>query len=334
MTTTKNHSHTRRLRRGSMLFALLVVAGSLVAPRAVPAPSPAPAPKPHHAAARTHPHLPPLGPYSYTWPLKPFNKQHIVRGFLGDPRIGKTTAGMSHSFHFGIDIQGANRELVYANITGRVLIPANHSETVIVYGDNGVRFEFWHVKPYVRTGQHVVRNRTVLGHIYCWEHVHFSEWRDGHYVNPLRPGGLGPYRDRTRPYVKAFRVHATGHGQVDLTVQAYDPTPTPLPQPYTGNPVTPAELQWRIVGRSGAVTDWRTTQDFRESLPPNGDFSAVYAPATRQNWQKIEGRYVFMLARGFDTTQLRDGRYTVQVSASDTKGNTGVASFPLVVASV
>ncbi len=39
-----------------------------------------------------------------------------------------------------------------------------------------------------------------------------------------------------------------------------------------------------------------------------------------------------MLARGFDAAQLRDGRYEVQVSASDTKGNTGVGSFPLVVA--
>ena len=94
-------------------------------------------------------------------------------------------------------------------------------------------------------------------------------------MNPLRPGGLGPYRDRTRPYVKAFRIRASGHGRVDLTVQAYDPTPTPLPQPYTGNPVVPAELQWRIVGRSGAVTGWHTTEDFRQSLPANVDFSAL-----------------------------------------------------------
>ena len=296
-------------------------------------------PSPVREYSRLKPHLPPLGPYSYTWPLKPFGRQHPVRAFFGDPRIGKTSTGMSRSFHFGIDIHGKNRTLVYATANGTVLIPKNHGETVLLFADGGrTRFEYWHVKPYVRNGQRVVRNQTVIGHIYCWEHVHFSEWRDGQYVNPLRPGGLGPYRDRTRPYVKEMRVRQAGqtvapgrvHGRVELVAEAYDPTPTPLPEPYTGNPVAPAELRWRIVGANGAVTDWQTAFDVRHILPA-ADFASVYAPSTRQNWQEREGRYGFVLADGFDTARLPDGRYAVQIAASDTKANTGMAQFPLTV---
>jgi hypothetical protein len=314
MTSQTQFSHTRLLRRGSIVLALLVVGATLVAPRATPA----------SAGTGT----------SYGWPLKPFDQQHAVRGFFGDPRIGNH--GKSRSFHFGIDIHGRNHQLVYANISGTVLIPARHGETVLVLADDGrTRFEFWHIKPYVHTGQRVVRNRTVLGHIHCWEHVHFSEWRDGRYVNPLRRGGLGPYRDRTRPYVTAFRpAGRILAGSVNLTVEAYDPPPTALPAPYTGNPVTPVTLRWRIVGTRGAVTAWRTTADYRNGIPANDRFAAVYAPATRQNWQADRGRYVFVLARGLDTTQLRNGLYEVQVAATDTRDNRGTARFGIVVANL
>ncbi len=265
----------------------------------------------------------------------------MVRAFLGDPRVHSPLRNPQRSLHFGIDIHAKNRTLVYATADGTVLIPKNHSETVLLNVDGGrTRFEYWHVKPYVHDGQRVVRNKTVLGHVYCWEHVHFSEWRDGHYVNPLRPGGLGPYRDQTRPYVTTLDVQqnsrtvASGHvhGQVELVAEAYDPTPTPLPEPYRGNPVAPAELRWRILGREGgALTPWQTVVDFRNALP-SVDFLTVYTPRTRSNWQKREGKYWFVLAHDFDTSQLHDGHYVVEVAATDTKSNTGVADFPIVVA--
>jgi hypothetical protein len=321
MTTQAHHSHTRLLRRGSIVLAALVLAATLVSPRATT------------ASANTG--------GSYTWPLKPFNQQHAVRGFFGDPRIGNH--GKSRNFHFGIDIQGRNHEVVYANISGTVLIPARQNEVVFIVADGGrTRFEFWHVKPYVHDGQHVVGNQTALGHIYCWEHVHFSEWRDGRYVNPLRRGALGPYRDHTRPYVKNLGVRDDAgrplgtilHGRVKLTVEAYDPAPTPLPEPYTGNPVAPVKLKWRLVGTRGAATPWRTTFDFGATIPPNSMFPTVYGMATRQNWQQIEGRYVYILADRLDTTRIPNGAYELVATASDTKGNTGTTRFPLVIANL
>jgi hypothetical protein len=333
MTTSANRSHTRRTRRGpaflALLFVLAVPAAGAPASTISATHNAAPAPR-----ANPRP-LPPLDPYSYTWPLKPFHRQHPVRAFFGDPRIGNH--GLAHNFHFGIDIHGDNRELVYATIDGTVLVPRNHLDSVLVLSDDGrTRFEYWHVRPHVRSGQRVHRNRTVVGHISCWQHVHFSEWRDGRYVNPLRPGGIGPYRDQTRPFVQSLQIRQHGHGvaatsmsgTVDLTVEAYDPAPTALPEPYTGNPVSPVLLRWRVRG-NGAVTAWKTVADFRSGIPRNDAFYSVYAPSTRQNWQEHEGRYRFVVARGFDTSELGGGRHVIEVMATDTKGNTGTARFPV-----
>src|SRR5436305_11823989 len=38
---------------------------------------------------------------AYGWPVKPFERQHPLRAFLNDPRIG---ARGGRAFHFGIDI--------------------------------------------------------------------------------------------------------------------------------------------------------------------------------------------------------------------------------------
>ena len=45
---------------------------------------------------------------AYGWPIKPFDRQHPVRGFFGDPRI--SNHGRSRQFHFGIDISAPNRD--------------------------------------------------------------------------------------------------------------------------------------------------------------------------------------------------------------------------------
>ena len=53
---------------------------------------------------------------AYPWPLKPFDQQHPVRGFFGDPRSvylnGVLSGGFDGpsflSFHQGIDISAPN----------------------------------------------------------------------------------------------------------------------------------------------------------------------------------------------------------------------------------
>src|SRR5262245_16400694 len=73
--------------------------------------------------------------YTYRWPVKPFSRQHPVRGFFGDPRI--SNHHRSHQFHFGIDISAPNGTPVYATISGRVYIHPLHPTTIAVVGASG-----------------------------------------------------------------------------------------------------------------------------------------------------------------------------------------------------
>jgi hypothetical protein len=282
---------------------------------------------------------------AYGWPVKPFFQQHPVRGFFGDPRIG----GRSHSFHFGIDISCPDGTPVYATITGRAYISPSHPETVSVIADHGnVEFGYWHVVPTVRSGERVIAYRTVIGKVAAsWEHVHFAEHRNGVYVNPLRPGALGPYTDTTVPTVRAVSVRpvatsgrsvaaaarrAPVRGRVDLVAEACDETPIPISGPWHDKPLTPALIRWRLLAGDRVVTGWRTAVDFRLTYPSNDLWSKTYTGWTRQNKKIWDARYGFYLAHGLDTRTLRDGTYLLQVEATDIRGNTGTGSFPLTIA--
>ncbi len=278
----------------------------------------------------------------YGWPVEPFFSQHAVRGFFGDPRIGPTPKGITHRFHFGIDVSCANGTAVYATIDGRVRLESFRPETVAVEGDDGdTELQYWHIEPSVANGQRVVAYRTVVGHVLApWAHVHLAEMRDGRYVNPLRPGGLRPFADGTRPSVRALRLERDGRilaggaasGTFDLVVEAYDATPLPVPAPWTGKPVTPALLRWRLIRHSGqSATRWHVSIDVRSTIPSDDRYDSVFARWTRQNKAHRVGRYRFYLAHGLDASQLAPGRYVVQVEAGDIRGNTGRTSFPLVL---
>jgi hypothetical protein len=280
---------------------------------------------------------------AYGWPVKPFHRQHPVRGFFGDPRIGMTPKGMHSGFHFGIDISCPNGTPVYATLDGTVRLESFRPEVVTIVGrDDRTQFEYWHIRPAVANGAHVTAYRTLVGWAEPpWEHVHFSERRDGVYVNPLRPGALGPFRDTTRPWLKELRVDVerggvssrAAQGTVDLVVEAYDMTPIRVPGRWGGKPMTPSLLRWRLVTPYGAVVrGWRTAIDHRLVKPDDAAYTTQYAQWTRQNKRGRPGRYRFVLTASWDTRGVTDGVYLVEVAASDTRGNTGFRRFPIRIA--
>jgi murein DD-endopeptidase MepM/ murein hydrolase activator NlpD len=266
---------------------------------------------------------------AYGWPVKPFHRQQPVRGSFGDPRI--SDEGRSLTFHFGVDVAAPNGTAVYATADGIVERNARHRDVLSVRRADGVVFEYWHIEPAVEAGTRAVAYKTVLGHIEKpWAHVHFAEYRGGVYVNPLRPGAMGPYRDRTCPAVSQIQVERDGEllaspavsGTVDLVAETYDMPTLSAPRPWYQMPVTPARVQWRIVTERGGrrVLGWQAAYDVRTYLR-SASYQDVYADGTLQNWANRPGRYRFVLARGFDPSALGRGRYVVQVLVADTQGN-------------
>lgn len=261
-------------------------------------------------------------PSAYDWPLAPFDRQHPVRGFFNDPRDG---AHDSHSFHFGIDISAPDGTPVYAVKAGRV--HKSSGRAVAVAEPSGRVLAYWHIVPVVVHGQQVGRHQ-LLGHIEApWGHVHFAELRNGVYVNPLRPGALGPYRDNTAPTIAGARVSLGTSPEV--VVDAYDTTPVRVPPPWHAQPVTPVLLTWRVLRGDRVVVRSRVGVDFRAELLPAARFSEIYAPDTRKNSPPRAGRYCFRLAGAGALARLAAGEHRLEVTAHDTQGNAAVATFPL-----
>ena len=279
----------------------------------------------------------PLPPYP--WPIAPFNREHPVRGYFGDPRTvfsGKGEAALS--FHNGIDIAGWQGNRVYPVVSGKVI--EVEGDRVTVQASAGRRFQYIHIWPQVHVGASVSASRTVLGTIpERWSHVHLTEIRSGCAVNPLAPGHLTPYHDTARPRILSIWFEApsgrllspsTLSGKVQPIVNALDQPAMPAPGPWHRMPVTPALLTWQLATLRGRIILRGIGADFRYSEPPATDFCAVYAPGTVQNFAAVAGvyrwaqpgRFLFKLTpRPIDTSRLDPGRYLVTVTASNLGGH-------------
>jgi len=244
---------------------------------------------------------------AYAWPVKPFHVQHPVRGYFGDPRIGRS----EHALHLGIDIAARNGTPVYAVASGQIVFESWRPDVVYLRSGATV-YAYWHVVPAVRSG-YAVAYRTILGYVEApWAHLHFAESVNGIHLNPLRPGALAPYRDPTAPTIRGV---SADHGRV--VVDAFDTTPLRVfPSWWADKPVAPALVEWR--SGSGA---WRVVVDSRTELA--APFSAVYGGTTRQNRPSVDGRYRFVLGSVSGFARVP----SLEVRVADTAGNAAVATF-------
>ena len=288
--------------------------------------------------------------WSYGWPVRPFDKPHPIRGFFGDPRTvfenGVLAGGFDgpgfFSFHQGVDIAAPDGTPVYPVVSGiaHYLGAATLNVDTGLYQGNERVFQYFHVVPIVGEGQQVIARKTVLGYVQPpFAHGHLTEINGTKSVNPLQRGHLTPYVDHTRPTIRdsLFR-NQSGLlqtplglcGRVEIDVDAFDRPPVPVPGAFHDLPVAPTFVRWDITHLNGpSVVPWRTTADFRSTLPANGRFFDVYAKGTYENaprfgtqqYRSMPGRYLFLLAGNFDTTTLPNGVYSLGVAAADVRGN-------------
>lgn len=341
MATDSQLQRGARRRTATMFLLVAAISGGALAGRtALPTQtSTAASPPPTSSAA---------APFSYGWPVKPFDRQHPVRGSFADPRSifrgnptrqGLMTSRCACSYHQGIDISAPDGTDVYPVRAGivRIVTP----DWVEVDSDGGNAFQYWHIRSAVKVGDKVQPHQTILGQILRGsEHVHLTELQDGKPTNPLAPGHLGPYADSTIPRVNAitFRLRDAGsdllpeylHGTVEIVAEAADMPALPVPGKWNGLPVTPSKLTYRVESFPGGQTIVRETTalDVDRRLPA-GDMWQTYARGTHMNMVQMgvhrywyqPGVYLFKLAAAFDTRRLKDGVYKITATAWDTAGN-------------
>jgi peptidase M23-like protein len=280
--------------------------------------------------------------------VKPFHRQHPIRGAFGDPRTLRGSVDITFdnpvSFHDGVDIQARDGTPVYAVEGGFVSVEGPHAIAVgspFALPTSPVVFGYWHIDRVVKAGQYVQRSQ-LLGYVHAGAgHVHLSERRYGIYVNPLRRGGLAPYADHTFPVIRGLIVYAAATerelplgavtGRIDIAVDAYDP---PAIQPWgdwSDAVWSPAHITWSglfdgsaWMPRSGPAQ----TVDFERF--PHVALRDVYAPGTVQNGPGFVGDDRFWLVRGLDTSGLV-GDHQITVAAWDTRGNRTTRTFTLAV---
>ena len=293
--------------------------------------------------------LAPAGAAAYPWPVRPFFKQHPIRGNFGDPRTLFALSFFDNgiegpgefSFHNGIDISAPDQTPVYPVMSGTAHVVSN--DEIVVDTGLGRTFQYYHAVPVVADGQQVIAQRTVLGYIgKGFGHVHLSEIRGMRIWNPLAKGGIAPYRDRTRPTVAAidFRRYDTLQdldplgvcGRITIVTEAYDRPSLKVSGSFANFPVSPALVTWTVrrVGTGQIVAGPTNAVDFRGTLPLNGDFWNVYARGTYQNaprfgnrqFSLMPGHYLYNLTTSaLETRTLTNGVYEVTVRAADIKGN-------------
>ena len=265
-------------------------------------------------------------PTTYDWPVLPFDSQHPVRAYFGDPRMRQD----SHTFHTGIDISVPRETPVFAVEPGRVrFIDAK----AIAVRSRGRTLQYWHITPSVRDGQYVRRHALLGRTLATFNHLHLSEFSHGKLVNPLRPGALTPFDDTTIPTIGQIAFWQTGttietaavRGSVDIVADSFDTAEGVQPQPW---PVAPALIRWRVSSGNEQVGAWHVAVDFRERVLPSSRFPLVYASGTRPDHLGHAGRFRFYLAHRWNSATVPDGASFLEVAASDVYGNTGVAVLP------
>ncbi|MDX6697970.1 MAG: Peptidase family [Solirubrobacteraceae bacterium] len=251
------------------------------------------------------------------WPLRPFHRQHALRAGINELRTG--------SMHSGIDIQARDGEAVYAMQSGTATVTEQGFDTNVQVG----RFVYFHVNPWVATGQYVLAYSTVVGTVRSPAgHVHVTDQVGRTELNPLRPGGrvVGPWRDTARPVIGLPHIRRDRR----VTVEVYDPQSYVVRTTYATPVLAPAAIAWRLRTRRGrriGPLHWalRGTRVYPFSVRHR-----VYAPGARGGGYlcfafhpRCTPTWRYWLAGGLAPRipRIAPGRYVLTIYAWDWAGN-------------
>ena len=256
----------------------------------------------------------------YPWPVKPFDRQHPVRGFFNDPARRRTRATRSTS--------ASTSRRPTARPSTRSRRARSSSRTRVTPWRPGAR------RARLRLLARQARGRpSPAGRPAPAARPH----RGGLGPRPLRgephqglprpdPAGRHPAVRRRRPsddradHVPARQGAEVApdrlKGRLQICCVAYDTTPIHVPAPWSHMPVAPARLRYRIFCAGRCVLPLRPASTCACSASPTRSMP-IYAPDTRQNHPNKPGRYSFILAPTGTPPRSRTTRYLLEVQASD-----------------
>ena len=302
----------------------------------------------------------PVATSTFRWPVKPFDRSHVVRATFGEPRglldAGLNTTGATRArsltqadqllpigrrvIHNGVDIVAADTTPVYAVESGVARTGGTSYDQYVLVG----RFGYWHLANPVQTGTPVTAFVTVIGTVYPGQqHVHLAHFAKpgGRAVNPLLGGGLQPYVDTAAPTIDRLTAFdARGRdvplgglrGPVVLAIHAEDV------QSVGDTRTGLYSLSYSISPVGGGAAVVPLTETFRfDVLPSQAAGDVAYTLGSTRH--RFEPRFWYRLtdrspsSDGFlHTETLAPGRYTVAVAAADARANRARSSFEIVVA--
>src|SRR5215471_13223260 len=109
---------------------------------------------------------------AYPWPIKPFDRQHAIRGNFGDPRtlrgsidaLGRNPL----SFHSGVDIQAPDGTPVYAVTGGEVVFTGRYAIAIgqpYAAASAPLVMGYWHIDRVVANFQYV-EPQQLIGYVH------------------------------------------------------------------------------------------------------------------------------------------------------------------------
>ncbi len=293
------------------------------------------------------------------WPIKAFSSPHPVRATFGEPRglVGVAgAAGLSGGalsqflatlnplavvgrriIHHGIDIAAPDGTKVFAVTDGVAQVGGGTG-----YG-RWVQvgpFRYIHLKNTVGAGTRVKAFTTVLGTIFPGQgHVHLTRFYRGMPVNPLHFGWPHGYEDHAAPFIQnLIAMKPNGQrisldelsGPVALVVRAEDV------QSQGGLHNGLYKLGYTILDGDGrpAIGPFAVLQ--MDVIPPIALGNLMYTTQSTRHTLTPEIFYRLTLKSPsgdglLRTGRMRPGAYTVQVRASDVRGNRTTRNFPIQV---